>query len=608
MPSREEKTSTVMMRPRFSTFNSSRIYTRRCGSLENKNTKNSTVRRDLRHGSLPIASPAVTASALTCWRIPGVYLVYTWCIPGVYLAYTWCIPGVYLAYTWCIPGVYLVYTWCIPGVYLHTPALLEVGLMTPSPQSHLYTTLGKDHYGSILRSNNQVCNMPLPKISLFQNNNSPIVYFSYNKTVMAGIEGAGVRHTILAPAVGGKGEGGGGQGSGGGGQGSGGGGRGSGGGGRGVGGGGRSCWRARSGSLQCLAALVGGFVLGLTLALLHSVAFYLPNATHHQEQRDVRSVSWENSIQLPSTQKPHLAQNPVESHPSPPSSFPPIHWNSCYGTVAQRLFEKVRVLCLVVTYPAHHASHAVHIYRTWGRRCTKILFVTNAETNEDEENEEEEDESVLDLPLLTVPHATTDRSGLWNKTRDAFRHAYLHYYEDFDWFVKADDDTYFIMENLRYWLHDKDPEVPSYYGCHFDVIVPHGYMSGGAGYILSRGALKAFVDAGQDNLTLAHSQGAEDVQMGFFMEAAGVRPGDSRDEKGRPRFFPFVPSDVVVPKTKNLDYWYWENLAHDHEQGLGCCSDTTISFHYVKENLLYTLEFLIYNFKAYGLGVPARDC
>lgn len=53
---------------------------------------------------------------------------------------------------------------------------------------------------------------------------------------------------------------------------------------------------------------------------------------------------------------------------------------------------------------------------------------------------------------------------------------------------------------------------------------------------------------------------------GYFMEAAGVRPGDSRDEKGRPRFFPFIPSDVVVPKMKNLDYWYWENLAHDHEQ------------------------------------------
>lgn len=377
-----------------------------------------------------------------------------------------------------------------------------------------------------------------------------------------------------------------------------------------------NCWRTRSGSMQCLAALVGGFVLGLTLALLHSAAFYLPSATHHQEQRDVMGVSWENSVQEPSPQELNVAKNPAEFRPPPARSLPPRHRDTCYGTVAQRLFEKVRILCLVVTYPAHHASHAVHIYRTWGRRCTKILFVTNPDSEEkgeekqqqEEGEEREEDESVLDLPLLTVPHAMGDRSGLWNKTRDAFRHAYLHYYNDYDWFVKADDDTYFIMENLRYWLHDKDPEVPYYYGCHFDVIVPQGYMSGGAGYILSRGALQAFVDAGQDNQTLAYSQGAEDVQMGYFMEAAGVRPGDSRDEKGRPRFFPFIPSDVVVPKMKNLDYWYWENLAHDHEQGLGCCSDTTISFHYVKEGLLYTLEFLIYHFKAYGLGVPARDC
>ncbi|KAK7070775.1 Fringe-like [Halocaridina rubra] len=96
--------------------------------------------------------------------------------------------------------------------------------------------------------------------------------------------------------------------------------------------------------------------------------------------------------------------------------------------------------------------------------------------------------------------------------------------------------------------------------------------------------------------------------VGFFMAAAGVKPGDSRDQEGRPRFFPFIPADVVFPKTKNLSYWYWENLVHDHEQGLSCCSDTTISFHYVKQGLLYTLEFLIYHLKAYGIGVPIGDC
>lgn len=54
------------------------------------------------------------------------------------------------------------------------------------------------------------------------------------------------------------------------------------------------------------------------------------------------------------------------------------------------------------------------------------------------------------------------------------------------------------------------------------------------------------------------------------MQAAGVPPGDSRDEKGRPRFFPFVPNDLLDPKAKHMDYWYWKNIAHDHDQvGIG---------------------------------------
>ncbi|XP_068248139.1 glycoprotein-N-acetylgalactosamine 3-beta-galactosyltransferase 1-like isoform X2 [Palaemon carinicauda] len=382
-------------------------------------------------------------------------------------------------------------------------------------------------------------------------------------------------------------------------------------------------WRLRSLSPQCLAALVMGFCLGLTIALLHSTALYMPNTTQNvSPEISARWLkgSWEDEVSSPE-ELIHLASVRETGRHDPPTRssgktkqqlYQKGRSKICLGDVATRLFHEVRVLCLVVTYPAHHVSHALHVYHTWGRRCTKILFVTNSVYEEEEVEEGDEfpwkQRDDDELPLLTVPHASNGRDGLWNKTRDAFRHAYLHYLKDFDWFVKADDDTYLIMENLRFWLHDKDPEEPLYYGCHFDVIVPQGYMSGGAGYILSRGALKAFVEAGMKNSTLAHSQGAEDVQMGYFMAAAGVKPGDSRDENGRPRFFPFHPADVVVPKSKNLSYWYWKNLAHDHDQGLSCCSDTTISFHYVRQGLLYTLEFLIYHLKAYGIGIPLKDC
>jgi len=54
-------------------------------------------------------------------------------------------------------------------------------------------------------------------------------------------------------------------------------------------------------------------------------------------------------------------------------------WVCCFCEVeseADRLARIVRVFCLVMTTPAHHDSRAVHVLATWGRRCTKIMFVS----------------------------------------------------------------------------------------------------------------------------------------------------------------------------------------------------------------------------------------
>ena len=47
--------------------------------------------------------------------------------------------------------------------------------------------------------------------------------------------------------------------------------------------------------------------------------------------------------------------------------------------------------------------------------------------------------------------------------------------------MKADDDTYVILENLRYLLSDQDKNKPLFFGLENVRHEQHPFMSGGAG-------------------------------------------------------------------------------------------------------------------------------
>ena len=69
-----------------------------------------------------------------------------------------------------------------------------------------------------------------------------------------------------------------------------------------------------------------------------------------------------------------------------------------------------------------------------------------------------------DLGAVALPNIASGRASLWNKTRkviiicflrflqvfvQAFTYVWENHREDADWFIKADDDTFVIMENLK---------------------------------------------------------------------------------------------------------------------------------------------------------------
>ncbi|KAH8403013.1 hypothetical protein KR222_003134, partial [Zaprionus bogoriensis] len=257
------------------------------------------------------------------------------------------------------------------------------------------------------------------------------------------------------------------------------------------------------------------------------------------------------------------------------------------SSVAEQLKKEVRLLCWVMTNPTNHKKKARHVKRTWGKRCNVLLFMSS----------EADDE----LPTVKLD-VGEGRPNLWRKVKEAFKYVYKHHFNDADWFYKADDDTYAVIENLRYMLYPYNPDTPVHFGYKFKPFVKQGYMSGGSGYVLSKEAVRRFVVEGIPNpeICLPGTVINEDIEIGKCMENLNVTAGDSRDAIGRGRMFPFVPEHHLIPN-RDEKFWYWNYQFYKTDDGLDCCSDNAISFHYVAPHLMYVMDYLIYHLKPYGI-------
>jgi hypothetical protein len=128
--------------------------------------------------------------------------------------------------------------------------------------------------------------------------------------------------------------------------------------------------------------------------------------------------------------------------------------------------QKVRLLCWIMTNPKNHDKKAKHVKATWGRRCDILLFISSAYDPQ--------------LPTVKIDIPVEGHGKyLWTKAMGAFNHCYHHYLDKADWFLRADDDTYVVVENLRYFLSKHNTTLPIHFGRRLRSPNNIPYMHGG---------------------------------------------------------------------------------------------------------------------------------
>ena len=101
--------------------------------------------------------------------------------------------------------------------------------------------------------------------------------------------------------------------------------------------------------------------------------------------------------------------------------------NGSYNTtVADKLFNEIKILCIVLTFPENHKTKAIHVKNTWGNKCNKLIFLST------------EDDAELEAIALPIEDYY---ANLWGKVKLGFELVYEKYLDEYDWFVKGDDDS-----------------------------------------------------------------------------------------------------------------------------------------------------------------------
>lgn len=259
-------------------------------------------------------------------------------------------------------------------------------------------------------------------------------------------------------------------------------------------------------------------------------------------------------------------------------------------TVADNLKSTIRILCWL-RKNEHSLEQIEAIKRTWAARCTNFIVITNSGENSTD-----------------VFNIQTDQNRSYD-IESAYRFLNENFADKYDWFLKTNGYSYFVLENLRYALFAYDPSTGVGVGLpKNDTKTSATYFSDVAGYVLSRRALGMLVDGFTtgSNCTNAKGNIKDEVRVGICLKEMGVHFGSGTNQFGQQLFFDTNLHEFLLPE-ENVEVphpWYQE---YEVDHFLDHASNYSIAFCCITSKQMFVMEFLIYHLRLYGVETVHPD-
>lgn len=344
----------------------------------------------------------------------------------------------------------------------------------------------------------------------------------------------------------------------------------------------------------------------------------------------------------------------------PPKVSRPINTNSSTNSNTSKANTN-KILCLVLTQDSNHDTRLDAILETWGSKCDGGLIAASNVTDPSRH-------------AYNI-HSETGYWGIWDKLMQTLRMIVeddnnntaantVEVEDDWEWILKADDDTYVIMENLQSFLwnqttrgtmddndsHYYDPNVPVIYGRRMPwpfllelksfggwFETPNDklfgerfyakfrpgkkerlvYAHGGPGYVMNRAYVHRLVHAyfhappGNSVQGRVSEDLANAVTMMYYNSNDDTN-NNSRVTASNSTFTPHSTMDLIENKERshpesprtmysNPKWLPWiQENIQNRGTGSDCCSSTSISYHHVNHREMRLLHYQLYTCRSVG--------